>query len=108
MADFYGATPLHYAIMALEENNIQALLSLGADINHQDYSGSSMLHVAITRYIEDQENFGIYKEVIKELLQFGAQRDIKNNEGLNPYSLVESFEDKIVLKEEEDYNANGV
>ena len=31
-----------------------------------------MLHVAINRYIEDQENFGIYKEVIKELLQFGA------------------------------------
>jgi len=39
--------------MALEENNIQALLSLGADINQQDFSGSSMLHVAITRYIED-------------------------------------------------------
>ena len=31
--DFNGATPLHYAVMAIEENNIQALLSLGADIN---------------------------------------------------------------------------
>ena len=51
--DFYGASPLHYAIMALEENNIQALLSLGANINQQDNSGSSMLHVAIVRYIED-------------------------------------------------------
>jgi len=33
VTDSYGASPLHYAIMALEENNIQALLSLGADIN---------------------------------------------------------------------------
>jgi hypothetical protein len=39
--------------MALEENNIQALLSLGANINQQDHSGSSMLHVAIVRFIED-------------------------------------------------------
>jgi len=46
--------------------------------------------------------------VIKELLQFGAQRDVKNNEGLNPYSLVESLEHKIILKEEEDYNEHGV
>lgn len=31
--DDQGASPLHYAIMSIEENNIQALLSLGADIN---------------------------------------------------------------------------
>ena len=31
--DFFGASPLHYAIMSIEENNIQALLSLGSDIN---------------------------------------------------------------------------
>jgi len=31
--DKHGASPLHYAIMSIEENNIQALLSLGANIN---------------------------------------------------------------------------
>jgi len=31
--DKYGASPLHYAIMNIEENNVQALLSLGASIN---------------------------------------------------------------------------
>jgi len=36
VVDAYGATPLHYAIMSIEENNIQALISLGADINKQD------------------------------------------------------------------------
>lgn len=66
--DLHGASPLHYAIMNIEENNIQALLSLGAEINLQDNYGDSMLHVAIARYINDQENFGVYKEVIKEVL----------------------------------------
>lgn len=54
--------------MNIEENNIQALLSIGSDINLQDNYGDSMLHVAIARYIGDQENFGVYKEVIKEIL----------------------------------------
>jgi ankyrin repeat protein len=40
--------------MSIEENNIQALLSLGADINLQDKEGNSMLHVAINGYIDDQ------------------------------------------------------
>jgi len=35
--DNFGATPIHYAIMNIEENNIQALLSLGSKINHQDH-----------------------------------------------------------------------
>ena len=54
--------------MSIEENNIQALLSLGSNINEQDKNGDSMLHVVILRYINDQENFGVYKEVIKEML----------------------------------------
>ena len=54
--------------MAIEENNFQALLSLGADVNKQDDLNQSMLHVAISRYIEDQENYSYYKEMIKEML----------------------------------------
>jgi len=37
VTDQFGATPLHYAIMNIEENNIQALLSLGAEINQKDH-----------------------------------------------------------------------
>jgi len=66
--DYNGATPLHYAVMALEESNIQALLSLGADINFQDNLGDSLLHVAVSRFLDDQQNFGIFKEIIKEML----------------------------------------
>ena len=31
--DKVGAGPLHYAIMSIEENNIQALVSLGSNID---------------------------------------------------------------------------
>jgi ankyrin repeat protein len=51
--DMQGASPLHYAIMSIEENNVQALLSLGSDINFQDNKGDTMLHVALARYIDD-------------------------------------------------------
>lgn len=63
--DNFGASPLHYAIMNIEESNIQALLSMGADINLQDQRGDSMLHVAVARFVNDQDNYGVYKEVIK-------------------------------------------
>ena len=51
--DDYGATPLHYAIMCIEENNIQALISLGADVNFQDSKGQSMLHISIARFVQN-------------------------------------------------------
>jgi hypothetical protein len=43
-----------------EELNIQALLSLGSDINSKDINGNSILHLSVERYFEDQENFVLY------------------------------------------------
>ena len=54
--------------MCIEENNIQALISMGADVNFQDKKGQSMLHIAVSRYIQNQEDYGFYKEIIKEML----------------------------------------
>ena len=81
MMDANGATPLHYAIMSIEESNIEAMLSLGSDINQKDKQGDTSLHLALVRYVDDQENYGVYKEIIKLLLQFGASRDLRNNKG---------------------------
>jgi hypothetical protein len=54
--------------MSIEEYNIHTLMSLGSDINKKDKKGDSVLHVALARYIDDQENYGLYKEVIKSIL----------------------------------------
>lgn len=53
VVDVYGGTPLHYAIMSIEEYNIHALMSLGSDINKKDKKGDSVLHVALARYVDD-------------------------------------------------------
>ena len=84
MKDSFGAIPLHYAVISLEENNIQALLSLDSDILAQDYRGNTVIHIALSRFLEDQDNFSIYKEIIKELLQFGASRHLKNEMDMTP------------------------
>lgn len=49
-ADLSGASPLHYAVMKLQENNMRALISLGADVNMQDKRGDSPLHIALQFY----------------------------------------------------------
>ena len=40
--------------MSIEEFNIQIFLSLGSQINLQDDQGNSSLHLALLRYIDDQ------------------------------------------------------
>jgi hypothetical protein len=54
-----------------------------------------MLHVAISRYLEDQENYYYYKEMIKEMLQMGAKRELKNLDGQTPLYLLISLKNWI-------------
>jgi ankyrin repeat protein len=83
--------------MSIEEYNIHALMSLGSEINKKDKLGDSVLHVALARFIDDQDNYGLYKEVIKSILQFGAHRDLRNNQNLTPIELLHQYKDRIIL-----------
>jgi len=51
------------------------LLSIGSDINKQDQLGNSMLHQTLVGYLDDQDNYFIYKAIIKQLLRLGASRN---------------------------------
>ena len=62
-----------------------------------------MLHVALARYIDDQQNFSNYKEVIKEILQFGAKRQLQNQDKLTPIELLEGYKEKIKLQTPQNY-----
>lgn len=64
-------------------------------MNKQDDLNQSMLHVAISRYLEDQENYYYYKEMIKEMLQMGAKRELKNSDGQTPLQLLISLKNWI-------------
>jgi hypothetical protein len=54
--------------MSIEEKNIQALISMGSKVNDQDFKGDSLIHLALARYVDDVDNFGVYQEIIKMLL----------------------------------------
>lgn len=81
--------------MSIEENNIQALLSIGANINQQEKQGNSALHLAVNRYIDDQDNYFIYKAIMKQLLRLGASRTLENNKNLSSYDLLKLFKFRI-------------
>ena len=57
-----------------------------------------MLHVALARYVEDQDDYSVYKEIIKEILQFGAKRELRNQEQLTPIELLEGYKERIKLQ----------
>ena len=78
--DKFGATPLHYAVIRLVQINIKAIISLDGNVNAQDNEGESCLHLAITSYIEiDQQiNYEAQKEVFKLILQFLSQMENVN------------------------------
>lgn len=61
-----------------------------------------MLHLALARYIDDQENFGVYKEILKEILQYGAERNLKNRDGYTPEMLVMQYKERIRQQEPEE------
>ena len=56
-----------------------------------------MLHVAISRYIDDQDNYGVYKEVLKYILSFGASRELKNQQGMTAEKLILSYQPRVIL-----------
>ena len=57
-----------------------------------------MLHLAIARYIVEQDQFDTYKEMLKSMLRFGADRNMKNKNGMRPIEILEINKDAIKLK----------
>ena len=71
-----GRTPLHWASSLNNWNaSVPALLALGADPNVQDDKGSTPLHYAASNWSLDR---------VKLLVQHGAERSVRNNDGHTP------------------------
>eukprot|EP00347_Sterkiella_histriomuscorum_P010121 403377524 len=78
--DNFYCTPLHFAILNKQFKAVEALLGLGANPNSQIREGQSCLHLAVTKFIEETEDYEEPKRIIKELLFNGASRDTKNTQ----------------------------
>ena len=74
-----GASPLHFAAISLLIKNVQALVKFGADPNCQDVEGNTPLHLCLETLFEtDEYQFDKVKNIVKELIFSGADRDLKN------------------------------
>ena len=67
-------TPLHYAVSSGFETVVQLLLENGADVNLQNKSGKTALH--LIKWWSDESN-----QILELLLQAGANANAKNNDG---------------------------
>ena len=80
IADKDGFTPLHFAAIHYQVKILKRLIERGAIIDAQDSWGNTPLWRAV---YESRER----GEVIKILLQYGADKNLKNNFNISPLEL---------------------
>lgn len=84
LADFFGRTALHYAVMiedteAMGVDMVKFLLQRGADPNIRDDEGETVVYTAVDHHVKP--------EIIKLLLEYDGDPRIANNEGCTPLIL---------------------
>lgn len=87
---------LHRAIMYRQLDNVKLLVEHGADINHQDKSGTTPLMQAV---------LGTMYEIALYLLKQGSDPNLSNKHGVNAVALVERFGEGGINKESNDLAA---
>jgi len=97
-------TPLHYAIMHGRADVVKALLEKGAEVNTVggDFD-STPLHLAI---MQDHNDKCPDSEIIKLLLEYGAEANIKDKLGFRPLQIACVHQCLEVMKLLIEYGAN--
>ena len=78
LTDRDGKVPLHHAVLAGDVETVSALLAKGSDPNARDFNGSTPLHSVALPYYAQGDPGG----VIAVLLESGAEKDIKDKDGI--------------------------
>jgi ankyrin repeat protein len=93
LADTNGNTLLHNLMSAYcSVKFIDALTSMGADVNAVNKAGDTPLHYAARKHR------GLF---VNKLLRSGANRNIQNKEGKTPYDVASNFKTKELLSRPE-------
>ncbi len=119
-----GRSPLFYSLLLEKTDLLNKLILAGADINQQDKLGCTTLHHAVQRYnvpathlllqsgvdLEIKDDYGntpllraVFEskgkgDIIKLLLEFGADIGNKNNSGISPVELAETIANYDIIQ----------
>lgn len=101
-SDKNGVTPLHHAVRFRCPTAVEALLEHGADVNRCcRRSGSTALHRAVTTTGAPGSagKSAEAEEIVRMLLQHGADPDVRNKRGLRAVDYVQDEQLRKVLSQ---------
>ena len=92
-----GRNALLVSVGSHQKEYIELLKSNGIDINSQDIDGNTALHYPLINVLENKLYLPYSTEIVKILLEEGADPQVKNKEGKSPMDLaVESEESELI------------
>jgi len=92
-----GRNALLVSVGSNQKEYIELLVSKGIDIDSQDNDGNTALHYPLMNVLKNKMYLPYSKEIVKIILEEGADPHIRNNGGKSPMDLaVESGENDLI------------
>jgi ankyrin repeat protein len=97
ITDPTGRNALLVSVDSHQKDYIKLLVTEGNDINSQDDKGNTALHYLFTKVLANKMYVPYGKDILRPLLEEGADPHIRNDEGKSPMDLaVESEENELI------------